>query len=135
MTHFAQHAAVRGSNAFHRPYGAVGVKGHIRGHIAVRVHILGSDLAVLRQPAQGGLICYEPALTVRDGHGKHVACLGACQPRGLGAGDPGVSHLADMAANGIKGQGGVVLLNVHNLAVGHQTQLDQRLEPVADTQH
>ena len=37
-----------------------------------------------------------------------------------------------VAADGVEGQGGAGLVGVDDLAVGHQTQLDQRLEAVAD---
>ena len=40
-----------------------------------------------------------------------------------------------MTAQSIEGQGGIVLADIHNAAVGHQSQLDQRLETVADAQH
>ena len=40
-----------------------------------------------------------------------------------------------VAVDVVEGQGGAVLIGVDDLAVGHQTQLDQRLEAVADTQH
>ena len=40
-----------------------------------------------------------------------------------------------MATQGVEGQGRVVLLNLGNPAIGHQPQLDQRLEAVANAQH
>ena len=40
-----------------------------------------------------------------------------------------------MAANQVEGQSGTALVQVPNLAIGHQTQLHQRLEAVADAQH
>ena len=40
-----------------------------------------------------------------------------------------------MAADQVEGQGGTVLVHGPDLAVGHQSQLDQGLEAVADAQH
>ena len=40
-----------------------------------------------------------------------------------------------MAADCVVCECGAVFIGVDDLAVGHQTQLDQRLEAVADTQH
>ena len=61
--------------------------------------------------------------------------LAACQPGGLVGCDPGGDHHGLVPCNGIEGQGGGILGHIHDLAEGHQTQLNERLEPVADTQH
>ena len=46
VSHLAEHASVRGSDAFHGPDGAVGVEVHVHGGMAVEIHVLGGDLSV-----------------------------------------------------------------------------------------
>ena len=64
-----------------------------------------------------------------------VAHLRAEHPGGIHRGHPGGDIPALMAADIVEGQRGTVLVHRPDLAVGHQSQLDQGLEAVADAQH
>ena len=135
MTHFAEDPAIRRSNALDGAHGAVGVEGGVHGGLALQVNILSGDLAVFRQLLDQGLACQELALAVGNGHIVDIAHLGQAQPGALVGGHPGSYNPALMAADGVEGQGGAGVIGVDDLAVGHQTQLDEGLEAVADAAH
>ena len=59
----------------------------------------------------------------------------ALKPWGLIADYLGVDHLGNMASNGIHSQCRGIGLLCHDLTFRNQSQLDQRLEAVADTKH
>ena len=61
--------------------------------------------------------------------------LGLQHPRGVDGGHAGGDVLGLVAADQVEGQGRAAVVHVSDLAIGHQTQLDQRLEAVADAQH
>ena len=135
MAHLAQHTAVGAGDALDGAHRAVGVPLDVAADRAVGVHVLGGHLAVLNELPQRLVVGHEPALAVGHGHGEDVAGVHARHPGGLHTGDAGVHHAADVAAQGVEGQGGVVLLGLGDFAVGHQAQLNQGLEAVADAQH
>ena len=53
----------------------------------------------------------------------------------LVGGHPGAYQAGLVPADGVEGQGGAMLVGVDDLPVGHQAQLDEGLEAVADAQH
>ena len=135
MTHLTQHTAVGGGDTLDGADRAVGVEGGVHGRIARQVNVLGSDLTVLGQLANQLLGAEEAALAVGDRHGVDVTDIGAGQPGGLVGADTGADQLGLVAADDVVGQGGAGLVGVDDLTEGHQTQLDESLEAVADTQH
>ena len=64
-----------------------------------------------------------------------VAHGALAQPGAAGGGDAGAHQHALVAADGVEGQGGAGLVGVDDLTVGDKTQLDERLEAVADAAH
>ena len=135
MAHLAQHPAIGRHDAFHSPDGTVGVYVHVHAGDTVLVHILSDDLAVVSQLPNQLLTAQEPALAVGDGDGVNVAHLRPCQPRRAVGSDAGPHQTGLVAADGVEGQGGAGLVGVDDLTVGDKTQLDERLETVADAQH
>ena len=132
VTHFAEDPAVGGGDALDGVQRAVGVEVNVSGGVALQVNVLGGDLAVGRQLTDQLFGCKELALAVGNGDIVHVAHVGQRQPGGLVGGDPGADDTALVAGDVVEGQGGAGLVGVDDLAVGNQTQLDQRLEAVAD---
>ena len=76
VTHLAQNPAVGGGDALDGTDRAVGIPIDIAGGLAVRVHILGGDLAAGNQRAQGVFIGMEPAFTVRNGDTVDISSQG-----------------------------------------------------------
>ena len=70
-----------------------------------------------------------------NGHGVHLAHLGAREPGTQVGGHPGAHQAGLVAANGVVGQGGTIGVGVQDLTIGQETQLDEGLEAVANTQH
>ena len=68
-------------------------------------------------------------------HGMDISYLAVHQPWGLVGSDPCAHQHGLMAADGIKGQGRAAAVGIDDLAERNQTQLNQRLESVADTAH
>ncbi len=78
---------------------------------------------------------HKAALAVGDGDGVQVAHLGLQHPGGVDRGHPGGDVPALVAADQVIGQGGAAVVHGPDLPVGHQPQLDEGLEAVADAQH
>ena len=135
MTHLAEHAAVRAGDALDSQHRAVGVEALIHGGHAGQIHILGSNLTVAQHGVQHLLRSHKAALAVADGNGVHLAHLALAEPRAAGGSHTGVHQHTLVTADGVEGQGGVAGGDGADIAVGHQTQLDQSLEAVADAQH
>ena len=70
-----------------------------------------------------------------DGDLVLAACIAVGQPGAAGGCNAGAHQHALVAADGVEGQGRVIGRDGADIAVGHQTQLDQGLEAVADAQH
>ena len=135
VAHLAEDASVGAGDALDGHVGAVHVVLLVHGGVALQVDILGGYLAIGEEAVNPLLRSHEAALAVRDGDDVGLAQLGALQPGAEVRADARVGHLALVATNGVEGQrGGVGGLRTY-LAVGHQAQLDQRLEAVADAQH
>lgn len=106
VAHLAEDPAVRRGDALDGVQGIVGVEMHVAGGIALQIHILGGDLAVLRQLPNQGFFCQEPALAVGNGHIVHLPHAGQCQPGGLIGGDTGADDAALVPGDGVEGQRG-----------------------------
>ena len=135
MAHLAQNPAVGRGDALNGPDGAVGVDIHIHGGGTAQVHILRGDLSVFQELLQQSIGAEEAALAVGDGDIDHVAHLPSGQPGGAVGGDAGTDNAGLVPADDVEAQGGAGVVGVNDLAVGDQTQLDEGLEAVADTQH
>ena len=135
MAHLTEHTTVGRGDTLNSGGGVVGIVLDVVGHVAVQIHVLGRDLSVLGERTDGGLISQEATLTVGDRHRVDLAGLGQRQPGRFVGGDPGAYQLGLVTADGVEGQSGRVCVTVGDLAVGHQAQLDQCLEAVADTAH
>ena len=132
MAHLAEDTAVRRGDAFDGEERVVGVEVYVRGRLTVRVDVLCGDLPVCGELADQLLARKEAPFAVGDRDGVHLADLGQGEPRGLVRGNAGADNAALMTGDGVEGQGRAVLIRVDDLAVGNQTELDQRLEAVAD---
>lgn len=82
MAHLAQHSAVGAGDAFHGPGGAVGVEAAVVGGIAVKVGVLGSNLAVGCQGFDLLVGGDEAAFAVADGNAVEVSGLAGGKARG-----------------------------------------------------
>ena len=70
-----------------------------------------------------------------NGHGVDVADLRARKPGGL-VGAHARAHKAGlMTADDVVGERRAVGIGIHDLAVGHKAELDERLEAVAHAEH
>ena len=77
----------------------------------------------------------EAALAVADGDGVGVVQAALRQPRGQIGRDASAHQTALVTTDGVERQRGRIGRGVDDVAVGHQTELDQGLEAVADAQH
>ena len=135
MAHLAQDAAVGARDALDGECGAVGVDGKIHAGLAVLAHVLRGDLAVGDQLSEHLVIGDKAALAVADGDGVGVVQAALRQPRGQVGRDAGAHQTALVATDGVERQRGRIGRGVDDVAVGHQAELDQGLEAVADAQH
>ena len=134
MEHLAQYPAVRAGDAFDRQEGTVGVPVLIHGHIAFRIAVLGRDLSVFRQFFQPFLIGNEASFAVGGRIDIDAAQIRQGQPGALVGYDFHIIHAGDVTADGVEGQCRCVCRLFHDLASRHQSQFDQGLETVTDTQ-
>ena len=81
VPHFAEHSAVRRSNAFNGINRAVRVKRTLHCGIPVKVYVLRSDLPVFDERFQVLVVADKPALSVRDCNVIRVAHFYAFKPR------------------------------------------------------
>ena len=135
MPHLAEDPAVGGGDALDGTHRIVGVEGDVVGGLAVEIHVLRGDLAVFRKRRHHFVACQEAAFAVGDGHGVDLAHLGLRKPRRAVGGDARAHQPRLVAADGVEGQGGGFFIRLGDPAVGHQAQLDERLEAVADAGH
>ena len=134
VAHLAEDPPVGGGNPLHSPGGAVGVEVWVHGGQALQVCVLGGNLAVFRQGFQKLRGTEEAALAMGSGDGADRPGGHPGQPGGLVGDDAGIYDLGLVPPDGIEGEGGAVLVRVPDFAVGHQPQLDEGLEAVADAQ-
>ena len=132
MAHLAQDAAVGARDALDGECGAVGVDGEIHAGLTGLAHVLRGDLAVGDQLGEHFIVGDKAALAVADGDGVGVVQAALRQPRGQVGRDAGAHQTALVATDGVERQRG---RGVDDVAVGHQAELDQGLEAVADAQH
>ena len=117
-------------------HGAVRVPRDIHGRITVQIGVLERYLTVLNQVVNDVLRRYEATLTVRERDGMQVTDVAGGQPRALHRGYASGGVAALVAADEVEGQRRVVAGHlVTDFAVGNQTQLNERLEAVADAEH
>ena len=133
MTHLAENAAVRAGNSFDRHAAAIGVEPHIHRRIAGEIHILRGNLPVLSEAADCFIIRQEAAFAVADRHRIYIAYPCFPQPGAPVAGHTGADDPALVAGNRVKGQRRTGRIGIDDLAKGHEAQLDQRLEAIADS--
>ena len=101
----------------------------------MRIHILRGDLTAFDKAAERIGIRDETAFAVADRDGVDVSHGGPAQPGGERRSDSGAYQTALMASDRVEGQGRIVLGHRHDMPERHQTELDQRLEAVADAEH
>ena len=135
MAHLAEDAAVRACDALHGADGVVRVEADVRRRALPEVDVLRGDLAVCRELTDQRGVGEEAAFAVRDRHGVNALELRVLQPRGEIGADARVDDARLVAADGVVGQRRAVLVRVHDPAVGHEAELDERLEAVADAGH
>ena len=81
MAHLAQNSAIRGSDAFDSVIAAVGVILDRIGDMTIQVHVLGQDLAVLRQLSDKGFRRDESSFPVGDRNTVDLPGFGSGHPR------------------------------------------------------
>ena len=135
MSHLTKDTAIRACDTFDCHVGTVWIPVFVHGHIALIVYILGRYLAICDQAVEPCFVCYETSFTVGSRIAVYTTQFCFCQPWGLICHNLGVNHLGNMASNGIHSQCRGIELLCHDLTFRNQSQLDQRLEAVADTKH
>ena len=134
MRHLAEDTAVRRGDALDRAVGAVHVPLLVHRDVAERIGILGRDLAVLKELLQPCVICDKAALAVGCRRDIDAAEVCIFQPRRLVGHDLRVDHSGDMSADRVECQCRSLRVLADDLAARHKTELDERLEAVADTE-
>ena len=134
VTHFAEDTAVRAGDALDTAHGAVRVPCDIAADLAAGRGVLGRDLSVFDEHAKCCIVRDEAALAVRYRDRMYVTRIDAGKPRGFRIGYACVDHTGNVAADRVEGQGRVVILKLGDLAVSDETELDECLEAVADTE-
>ena len=135
MAHLAEHAAVGAGNALDAGDGAVGVHVEVHGGHARHIDVLRGDLAAGTELIQDLVVGHETTLAMGDGHGVELIGVALGEPRRQVAADAGANQAALVTADLVEGQSRGLRRGVHDVAVGHEAQLDERLEAVADAEH
>ncbi len=126
---------VGAGNALDAGDGAVGVHVEVHGGHARHVDVLCGDLATGAKLPQDLVVRHKTALAMGDGHGVELVRVALGQPGRKVTADAGANQAALVAADLVEGQRGGLGRGVHDVAVGHEAQLDERLEAVADAEH
>ena len=132
MAHLSQNLAVGRDYAFHRHHGAVGVKGRIHGNAPFVVHVLGGNLTVFVKLVENLRLAYELALAVADGHGEYVAGFKIGKPGRFVCAYAHAHNRGNVSADVVESKRGTVLVAVLYVTERKQSQIDKRLEAVAD---
>ena len=135
MGHLAEDTAVRAGDALDCHVGTVWIPVFVHGYISLVVHILGGNLPVCDQAVKPCVICYKTSLAVGSRIAVHAAKFGSCQPWGFVGNYLCVNHLGNVASDGIHSQRRRICLLLRDGSLRYKTQLNERLEAVADTQH
>ena len=131
-----RHTAVRGGDTLNCTHGAIRVPCDIHGRIACKIGILECNLTVLRPNRQLHAAARQSGLRHEKRNGVQVANLAGGQPWALDRCHARGHITALVATDQVEGQRRIVASHlVADLAVGHKTQFDKRLEAVADTEH
>ena len=134
VRHLAQDPAVGRCDAFDRREGTVDVPLLVHRDHSFGIAVLRSDLAVREELIDPLLRRHETSFAVGCRIHIDAAELRAGEPGRLIGDDLGIRHLGDMASDRIIGKCGRIPALAGDLAVRDQTELDQRLETVADAQ-
>ena len=135
VAHLAQDAAIGASDAFDSVQAAIRVERSVhRGH-ACSIYILSSYLAIRKELLNRCFRCVEATFAVGNSNSMLLAGLAQAEPRRLVRNNASGHDLGNVATNIVEGQGRRSASHIANLAIGHQTQLDQSLEAVANAQH
>ena len=135
MRHLAEYASVRRGNPFNRHVAFVRVICDVIGRLSRQVYILCRDLSVCLKLFKQMRTANKAAFAVRNRHIVNLADLCVIQPRRFCGTDTGVDHHRLMAADCVERQRWRGLCHIADFAVWNKSQLNQRLETVADTEH
>ena len=135
VAHLAEHATIRTRNTLDGVDGAIRVERDRHRRLAVIVDVLRRDLSAHAELRDDFLIRDEAALAVRDGDAMDIADLDVVKPRREVRRDARRDHAGDVTAERVVRERRRAVRKVADLAVRHETELDERLEPVADAEH
>ena len=133
MAHLAEDAAIGAGNRLDGIEGTVRVVRAFHGRIAGKVNILGANLAIGNKVFDFLLRRYETAFPMGNGDGMDITRFAKAEPRRFVGNHFCVDHSGNMTANGIERQRRGIILQRYNMTVRHKAELDQGLEPVADS--
>ena len=124
-----------GGDALDGADGAVGIESSIHCSISVKACILRGDLAVCGKLFDQLLRGEKTPLAVRNGNGVNISHLCSRKPRRSRRAHARAHELGLVAADDIVGECREGLVGIHDPSVGHEAELDERLEAVADAEH
>ena len=99
------------------------------------VNVLCGNLPVCDELVEHAVGSDETSLAMGDGDGVHIAHLRLGKPRRQVRRDACAYKTALVASDGVERKRRALRGHRHNVAEGHETELDERLEPVADAEH
>ena len=135
VSHLAQHATVGAGNAFNSPNGSVGIDREIHAWDAFRVNILRGNLTCVFEACEKLLGSHEATLAMADGNGVDVAGRTARKPwrqRGCHA---SANEFALVATDCVESECRTGVVHGANVAVRNESQFNQGLEAVTNTQY
>ena len=135
MTHLTEDTTIRRGDTLDRIVGAVRVVLDIHGRMTLEIHVLGRDLTVLDELLEKCRLTEEAALAVRDRYAVDVTRLRVCKPWRHVRSHTDVDDLRLVASDRVEGKRRTVLIGITDLTVRYETELDEGLEAVADTEH
>ena len=135
MTHLAQDATIGAGNTLDSQDGAVRVNREVHAWSTRCINVLCCYLAVglerLKQLVGGN----KATFSVTDCDGVDVAKCALGEPWRHRGSNAGANKLALVATNGVERQRWAGVVHRTNVAVRNKSQLDERLEAIANAQH
>ena len=134
MRHLSEDAAIRRCDTLDRIVRTVHVPLLIEGDISEWIAILRRYLTVRKELIKPLRRCDETSLAVGCRIDIYSARLCVHQPRALIGHDLRIDHAGDMTANRVESQRRCICILSGDRTVRNKTELDERLEAVADTE-
>ena len=135
VTHFADNASVGRRDTLYGKRRIVRIEVNVVSRSSAKIDILRCDLTVLRQAHDLSSIGKEPALTVRYSHRIDIARARFHEPRRFVRCDPRSYKARLVTSDRVVGERRTRCVRIDDLSVRNETELNERLEAIADTCH